>query len=109
MTVLPSYLATFLASILLSVSLSTTAIIVEQYSPRPLHSSQCICSNINSYNANLPVSAPSNRCAKSNDQLNWKNWLTGSNRSSQLHFMDLLELLYGHTDKPLDNITDPQS
>ncbi len=33
MTVLPSYLATFLASILLSVSLSTTAIIVEQYSP----------------------------------------------------------------------------
>ncbi len=32
--------------------------------------------------------------------LSWQNWLVGRGSSSQFHFVDLLELLYGHRDRP---------
>ncbi|MBY5992100.1 hypothetical protein [Ferrimonas balearica] len=37
--------------------------------------------------------------------LNWRNWLVGKSGSSQFHFVDLLELLYGHKERhePMPN------
>ncbi|MBY6187818.1 hypothetical protein KUV89_14445 [Marinobacter hydrocarbonoclasticus] len=32
--------------------------------------------------------------------LNWHTWLVGRGGSSQFHFVDLLELLYGHEKRP---------
>ncbi|QYJ78623.1 hypothetical protein [Shewanella acanthi] len=64
----------------------------------------CSCSNDVSYNNSLPSSHPNNRCATQAQTLSWKTWLTGKNRSSQFHFVDLLELLHGHKDKPIDDL-----
>jgi len=62
----------------------------------------CACSSDTSYNNNLPASHPNNRCATQARDLTWGSWLTGSSRSGQFHFVDLLELLNGHQDKPMD-------
>lgn len=64
----------------------------------------CACSSDARYNNSLPSSHPNNRCASQAQSLSWKNWLTGKNRSNQFHFVDLLELLHGHQDKPIDDI-----
>ncbi|GGI90381.1 hypothetical protein GCM10007978_29990 [Shewanella hanedai] len=68
--------------------------------------SACVCSTESTanYNSSLPASHPGNRCARQSKELNWANWFSGSSRSNQLHFVDLLELLYGHTDSPLDDV-----
>jgi hypothetical protein len=60
----------------------------------------CQCSDSISYNNMLPSSHPNNRCATENTDVSWKNWLTGKSRSSQFHFLDLLELLHGHKSQP---------
>ena len=64
----------------------------------------CACSSDTRYNNSLPSSHPNNRCANQAQPLSWTTWLTGKNRSSQFHFVDLLELLYGHKDKPIDDM-----
>ncbi|PIW62299.1 hypothetical protein [Shewanella sp. CG12_big_fil_rev_8_21_14_0_65_47_15] len=64
----------------------------------------CACSSETRYNNTLPSSHPNNRCANQAQALSWKTWLTGKNRSSQFHFVDLLELLHGHQDKPIDDM-----
>lgn len=64
----------------------------------------CTCSSEASYNNTLPSSHPNNRCANQSQVLSWKTWLTGNNRSNQFHFVDLLELLHGHQEKPIDGI-----
>ncbi|MFB2686988.1 MULTISPECIES: hypothetical protein [Shewanella] len=66
--------------------------------------SACACSSDARYNNSLPSSHPNNRCAEQAQTLSWKTWLTGKNRSSQFHFVDLLELLHGHQDKPIDDL-----
>ena len=64
----------------------------------------CACeANVN-YNSSLPSSHPNNRCAVQGHDVSWKNWITGNSRSSQFHFIDLIELLYGHKDKPITDI-----
>lgn len=73
--------------------------------------SACACSTTSesSYNSSLPASHPSNRCARQSEDLNWTNWFTGKSRSNQLHFVDLLELLHGHSEGPLDDVTPANS
>ena len=65
----------------------------------------CVCDGNASYNTSLPASHPNNRCAQQAENVSWGNWLTGKSRSSQLHFVDLLELLHGHQDSPMDDVT----
>ncbi|QYJ97891.1 hypothetical protein K0J45_01150 [Shewanella alkalitolerans] len=65
----------------------------------------CVCDSNTSYNSSLPASHPNNRCAQQADNVSWSNWLTGRSRSNQLHFVDLLELLHGHQDSPMDDVT----
>lgn len=65
----------------------------------------CQCSETTNYNELLPSSHPNNRCASLDTDVSWKNWLTGNSRSSQFHFLDLLELLHGHKSQPTDNAT----
>ncbi|QSX29858.1 hypothetical protein JYB88_17005 [Shewanella cyperi] len=62
----------------------------------------CACSGETRYNNSLPASHPNNRCATQTRDLTWGSWLSGNSRSGQFHFIDLLELLNGHQDKPLD-------
>jgi hypothetical protein len=64
----------------------------------------CACNSDTRYNSALPSSHPNNRCADQTQTLSWKTWLTGKNRSSQFHFVDLLELLHGHQNKPVDDL-----
>lgn len=64
----------------------------------------CVCDNTTDYNSSLPSSHPSNRCATQNKDVNWGNWLTGNSRSSQFHFLDLLELLHGFKNEPVSDI-----
>ncbi|GIU08570.1 hypothetical protein [Shewanella glacialipiscicola] len=64
----------------------------------------CACNFGTRYNTTLPSSHPNNRCSDQAQTLSWKTWFTGKNRSSQFHFVDLLELLYGHQDKPMDDL-----
>lgn len=72
--------------------------------------SACVCSSTSSsYNPSLPASHPNNRCARENEDLSWTNWFAGKSRSNQLHFVDLLELLYGHSENPLDDVTPTSS
>ncbi|WP_417761181.1 hypothetical protein [Shewanella sp.] len=63
------------------------------------------CGTQNEYNAALPSSHPSNRCANQQQELTWRSWFSGKSRSGQFHFIDLMELLNGHQSKPLDSVT----
>ncbi len=56
----------------------------------------CVCSTPNQHDASLPASHPQNRCA----DVSWTAWVSGRSQSNQMHFMDLLELLYGHAPAP---------
>ncbi|AZG33908.1 MULTISPECIES: hypothetical protein [Shewanella] len=68
------------------------------------NSKACVCDSTTSYNTSLPSSHPTNRCAEQSDDVSWGNWVTGNSRSSQFHFIDLLELIHGHKDKPLNDM-----
>ncbi|MFC3187080.1 hypothetical protein ACFOD0_09285 [Shewanella intestini] len=70
--------------------------------------SACDCETNTSYNSTLPSSHPSNRCATQNNDVSWTNWLSGNSRSSQFHFIDLLELIHGHKQKPLPELPGSQ-
>ncbi|MBT1445326.1 hypothetical protein KJI95_12410 [Shewanella sp. JM162201] len=76
--------------------------VVYQSSAKSNETSACVCSASNSYNPSLPASHPSNRCANQTQDLSWKSWLSGSSRTTQFHFLDLLELLHGHDNKPTE-------
>ncbi|WOT05091.1 hypothetical protein [Shewanella youngdeokensis] len=52
------------------------------------------------YNSSLPASHPQNRCASPSHDLSWTSWLSGKSPTSQLHFTELFELLYGHKSAP---------
>jgi len=65
--------------------------------------SACTC-NETRYNPSLPSSHPNNRCADQTQSLSWGSWLAGKNRLGQFHFVDLLELLHGHQDKPIEDM-----
>ncbi|GGP68874.1 hypothetical protein [Shewanella saliphila] len=69
----------------------------------------CVCDNTKGYNNSLPSSHPSNRCAEQSNNVSWGNWVTGNSRSSQFHFIDLLELIHGHKDKPLQDLPNSTS
>ncbi|WP_179287528.1 hypothetical protein [Paraferrimonas haliotis] len=56
----------------------------------------CVCGPNAQIDNSLPLSHPRNRCA----DLSWGAWVTGNSSSSQMHFIDLLELLYGHESAP---------
>tara|TARA_R110002126_G_scaffold56536_5_gene150970 strand:- start:1002 stop:1379 length:378 start_codon:yes stop_codon:yes gene_type:complete len=68
------------------------------------NSKACVCNSGTNYNASLPSSHPTNRCAEQSNDVSWGNWVTGNSRSSQFHFIDLLELIHGHKDKPLNDM-----
>ncbi|ABI70243.1 conserved hypothetical protein [Shewanella frigidimarina NCIMB 400] len=68
------------------------------------NSKACVCNSTTNYNASLPSSHPTNRCAEQSNDVSWGNWITGNSRSSQFHFIDLLELIHGHKDKPLNDM-----
>lgn len=69
----------------------------------------CVCDSNITYQASLPSSHPNNRCADQANNLSWGNWITGNSRSSQFHFIDLLELLHGNKDKPIQDIPTPNT
>ncbi|WP_372873101.1 hypothetical protein [Shewanella sp.] len=77
--------------------------VVYQTSAKESGTSACVCSAGTSYNNGLPASHPNNRCATQSQDLSWKSWLSGSSRTTQFHFLDLLELLHGHNSKPTDS------
>lgn len=90
--------------------IAITAMSVQSFSSSgPLSACACSTSSESSYNPSLPASHPSNRCARQSEDLNWTNWFAGKSRSNQLHFVDLLELLHGHSDGPLDDVTPTNS
>lgn len=64
----------------------------------------CVCKSDTTFNASLPNNHPANRCATQENDVSWKNWITGNSRSGQFHFIDLIELLHGHKNKPLGDI-----
>ncbi|UJF22532.1 hypothetical protein [Shewanella sp. OMA3-2] len=94
-------------SIFAMVTTSTLVVLISfAFSSSAKQSSDqaCACkANVN-YNSSLPSSHPVNRCAVKEHDVSWKNWISGNSRSSQFHFIDLIELLYGHKDKPLTDI-----
>jgi len=54
----------------------------------------CSCSSVVEYNTKLPMSHPNNRCAtQQKSGISWSSWFSGNSRSSQFHYLDLLELL----------------
>ncbi|MGJ8682383.1 hypothetical protein [Paraglaciecola sp.] len=54
----------------------------------------CHCETNISFDHNLPLSHPVNRCASSqSDAVSWSSWISGKSSSYQFHFIDLLELL----------------
>ncbi|WP_394205579.1 hypothetical protein [Shewanella waksmanii] len=93
--------ATLLATV--AVMVAGTAIGVQQLN-KDESASACLCDANTSYNPTLPASHPSNRCAQQSNDVSWKNWFTGKSRSGQFHFVDLLELLHGHQDSPIDDV-----
>ncbi|WP_199610543.1 hypothetical protein [Flocculibacter collagenilyticus] len=54
----------------------------------------CNCQAKTSFDASLPISDPHNQCAipKASNE-SWLSWLSGKSRSTQFHFLDLLELI----------------
>lgn len=84
------------------------AALSHQQSDQLSASSACVCQDGANYNTSLPASHPNNRCAVKDD-LSWKSWLTGNNSSTQFHFVDLLELLYGHNEQPLEDMSPTSS
>lgn len=54
----------------------------------------CSCHEGSVYNDELPMSHPINRCAaEQTSVISWSSWFAGNSRSSQFHYLDLLELL----------------
>lgn len=85
-----------------------TAISIKAIS-NPASTTACVCNGDTSYNSALPSSHPNNRCAAQAKDLSWATWVTGKSRSNQFHFVDLFELLHGHKERPIDNITPTNS
>ncbi|WP_139326897.1 hypothetical protein [Shewanella sp. UCD-KL21] len=89
---------------------STSALILVAYfamseTEPALQAQQCDCSDDVTYNASLPSSHPTNRCAVDSDNVSWGSWVTGNSRSSQFHFLDLLELLHSNdNNKPISDM-----
>ncbi|QYK01614.1 hypothetical protein [Shewanella psychrotolerans] len=86
-----------------AVAVGMTALSVTSLSDNST-SVACVCDGNTNYNPTLPANHPNNRCAQQGDNVSWGNWLTGKSRSSQFHFLDLLELLHGHHERPIDDV-----
>lgn len=60
------------------------------------------CANVDqvTFDANLPVNHPLNRCAidKKENSVSWTKWFSGRSSSYQFHYLDLLELLSQSSD-----------
>ncbi|MGX9461095.1 hypothetical protein ACWXWU_07590 [Shewanella sp. A14] len=98
---LPAPVYAVFATSALALLLSQVLMVTESNSAE---SKACVCNSTNNYNANLPSSHPSNRCAEQANDVSWGNWVTGNSRSSQFHFIDLIELIHGHKEKPLNGM-----
>jgi len=68
------------------------------------NSKACVCDSTTSYNTSLPSSHPTNRCAEQSSDVSWGNWISGNSRSTQFHYIDLLELIHGHKERPLHDM-----
>ncbi|WP_394129273.1 hypothetical protein [Shewanella maritima] len=91
------------ASLALS-ALGLTFTVMSQSSTEDLSTQACVCDSDTSYNTSLPSSHPSNRCATQGDDVSWGKWLTGNSRSTQFHFIDLLELLHSRNSEPVSDL-----
>ena len=61
----------------------------------------CSCPQIVSFDNELPMSHPINRCASQQSSgVSWSSWIRGRSPSYQFHFIDLLELLSRHSEAP---------
>lgn len=49
-------------------------------------------------NSEQPAAMQQCVTAKSDNDLSWGNWFRGGSRSTQFHFLDLFELLFGNND-----------
>ncbi|ARD24165.1 MULTISPECIES: hypothetical protein [Shewanella] len=89
---------------------STSALMLVAYfvmsdNSNPLLADNCACTENVTYNSSLPSSHPNNRCAVESDNVSWGDWVTGKSRSSQFHFLDLLELLHNSDkSKPISDM-----
>ncbi|MEI6858469.1 MAG: hypothetical protein V5788_01540 [Shewanella sp.] len=96
-------------ALVVAVSAVLITVSVQSLSTSP-SASACVCSSsASNYNSSLPANHPNNRCARQVENLSWSTWFAGKSRSNQLHFVDLLELLYGHSERPLDDVTPPST
>jgi len=78
-----------LAIALLSLTLNA------DLSSRAEASLSCQCEQNLTYDPSLPASHPSNLCATGAHQnTTWLGWLQGNSRSTEFHFLDLLELIW---------------
>jgi hypothetical protein len=60
----------------------------------------CSCPQYISFDHDLPMSHPINRCASVQaDEISWSGWVKGQSASYQFHFIDLLELLSRYADE----------
>ena len=61
----------------------------------------CSCPQFVSFDHELPMSHPTNRCAtEQSTGVRWSSWISGRTTSYQFHFIDLLELLSRHSEAP---------
>lgn len=62
--------------------------------PSQQYALMCSCNDNVEYDTKLPMSHPTNRCAtQQKSAVSWSSWFSGKSRSSQFHYLDLLELL----------------
>ena len=63
----------------------------------------CSCSETASFDHELPMSHPINRCASDQQtSVSWSAWFSGRSNSGQFHYLDLLELLSRDSERQAD-------
>lgn len=83
-----------MSSGLLTVLLFSAALSSE-FKPQASGTLSCQCDDSAAYNPALPASHPANLCAAGiHSNTTWLGWLQGKSRSTEFHFLDLLELIW---------------
>ncbi len=49
--------------------------------------------------ADAEIAEPADICALSGDVVTWGDWFSGESRSTQFHFLDFFELMFGDDNK----------
>lgn len=97
------------AGLLSSLLIFSVALHAELREPE-LTSISCQCDASVDYNPALPASHPANLCAVGAHQnTTWLGWLQGKSRSTEFHFLDLLELIWQPSSNSSRNAPQPSN